>query len=75
MPLVTEIRRDGNRLSLNWGWWHLNCMVSAAKAEGHDLFAEGKVTLTETHSFTDPEDGEVLVLMPGDELGAWREMK
>lgn len=36
---------------------------------------KGKYTLKETHRFLDTTDGEVLELLPGDELRAWRVSK
>lgn len=35
----------------------------------------GSYTLKERHKFIDITDGEVLELLPGDELRAWRSMK
>ena len=31
-------------------------------------------TVQQEHTFTDPSDGEVLTLSPGDVLEAWREV-
>lgn len=71
MPLHTQIVRDGQPLALRWGWWHVNCMDTAAEAEGGNLSREN-VTLTREHTFTDPEDGEVLAPLPGDVLTWFR---
>lgn len=49
----------------------MNCMDTAAEAEGGNLSREN-VTLTREHTFTDPEDGEVLTLLPGDVLTWFR---
>lgn len=73
MPLLTEITRDGEKLKLRWGWWHVNCMSDAAEAEGVRLADVGEYVLTQEHTFTDESDGEVLVLKPGDKLSMWRE--
>lgn len=72
MPLETQIERNGQLLPLRWGWWHVHCMVEAAKAEGVDLHSTGTHTLSQEHTFTDPADGEVLKLQPGDTLRMFR---
>lgn len=84
MALRTAIIRDDEpvRLPNGWGWWHVECMAKAIRAEEDQpdlaLFdalclQDGRYTLTRGHTFTDPDDGEVLVLKTGDVLKAWRD--
>jgi hypothetical protein len=117
MPLNTQIIRDGQSLSLQWGDFHIAAM---ALASGFDAGMEplsdptkiyeidprrfdcypdapfpitrgmsfhlasypalaktplnaGEYTLTSKHQFIDIMDGEILTLLPGDILRAWRD--
>lgn len=71
MPLNIQIVRDGEPLKLRWGFWHLDCISSALRVEGKTL-NDYDYVLTEEHEFTDETDGEVLKLLPGDRIQAWR---
>lgn len=80
MPLYTQIERDGNSLTLNWGWWHVQCMqeiaiIDASHRWGIDcpwhhtpLYLQGKQILECTAIFEDPDDGEILEFRRGDIL-------
>lgn len=117
MPLITQITRDGEPLTLTWGDFHVAAMVIAAALDsGKGPWAEntihgiasqwedkltypadplpisfkdawsicsypviaatplndGPYTLTKPHRFIDQRDGEVLDLLPGDILSAYR---
>lgn len=73
--MITQTTRGDAPLSLRWGWWHNDCFLAAYQAEQpegewRDLFDPG-YTYTEAHSFTDPADGEVLNIQPGDTFSWW----
>lgn len=80
MPLNTQIKDEtGKPLTLNWGWWHVTCMMEAAKAEAGvddfqktELWDKGEITLKNRHGYEDPSDGERLELKPGYTLSMWR---
>jgi hypothetical protein len=70
----TEFRKGGTAAPLRWGWWHIGCFTAAAAQEGVTLHGHhGPYTFTEAHRFTDPDDGEVLIIAPGDQFHAWYE--
>lgn len=88
MPLVAKITRDGENLSLRWGFWHLESMTIAVRNElglkegdpDYPLLnlwsrkdTQSGFTLTQGHQFVDLTDDEVLTLMVGDTLHVWRE--
>ena len=83
MPVYTTLERNGTPLPLRWGGWHLECLWLAMVAEvGEEALAYPRTwagspnsepyTLTAAHTFTDPDDGEVLVIRPGDVYSAGR---
>ena len=71
-------RHDGTPVSLRWGGWHLNCFYGAYHAETGvyrlpalidettGLTTGVSYTYTTNHEFTDPDDGEILVIHAGD---------
>jgi hypothetical protein len=75
MPLRTAIVRDGQPLPLRFGGWHLQCMLDVVEIETGTKNPLGALPYTATaeHTFTDPADGEVLTIKPGDRLDAWRD--
>jgi hypothetical protein len=87
MPLCSQIVRDGENHSLphGWGWWHLECITTAARAQcalPSDMpllevwsqpETQNGVELALAIGFKDPSDGEVLILRPLDRLRVWRE--
>lgn len=120
MPLMTEIRRNGEKMKMpnGWGGFHVAAMVvammfeapeswgdaqpnddldypnepqgigpgdvfslmaypvigqaieNACEANGQD--SSSRYVLQKEHRFIDTQDGEILHLLPGDELSAWR---
>ena len=71
----TQFRRAGadEPARLRWGWWHVDCFSRAVEAEGGTwtgAFDPGYV-FTQAHCFTDPADGEVLEIRPGDTFSWW----
>lgn len=73
MSLRTQIIDGDVHRSLRWGWWHVICLTNAAEAEGVDLWDAAEYVLTQDHSFTDPDDGEVLDLPAGTTIRLWRD--
>lgn len=88
MPFTARIERNGENLSLRWGWWHLEVMTVAVRQELNiekgnpdypllDLWSrkdtQNGFTLSGDYTATDPDDGEVLELHVGDRLHVWRE--
>ena len=85
MALLTSITdRDTDRprkMPHGWGWWHVERMAEVIRIEMG--LPEDTAILTvlnqcphevrQPHVFTDPTDGEVLALHPGDVLDAWRD--
>lgn len=77
MAMLTQII-DGDTdevrsLPHGWGWWHVDSLTKAVKAEGGEFkqaFSPGW-TFTTAHRFVDPADGEVLQIMPGDTFRWW----
>ena len=76
MSLCTQIWRGDMILPVRWGHWHLARLFEFMDWE------TGRTTtiadfdgfvFTKTWAAIDPSDGEVFVIMPGDELSAWRE--
>jgi hypothetical protein len=56
-----------------WGGWHLEVLAAAVAAEGGtwaEAFDPGWV-FAEAHAYHDPDDGEVLVITPGDTFRWW----
>lgn len=83
MALRTQIRRDGENLPLphGWGGWHLAVLADVIRREC-DLPAQTPMLTAFTRSphvvespvsYRDPEDGEVLTLLPGDVLDTWED--
>ena len=86
MALRTMITDAGSteprKMPHGWGWWHVERMAEVIRVEG-DIPADMPLldaltvccpwTVKEPHTFTDPTDGEVLHLSPGDVLDAWRD--
>ena len=73
--MMTQTARGAQPRSLHWGWWHNECFLAAYTAEvptgkWEDLFSPG-YTFTEPHTFTDPADGEILDILPGDLFEWW----
>ena len=120
--LQTRITRDDQALVLNWGWWHVNCMIAIRAIEDEVVTREEYDALQnfypeanrlanrpsmersaldplanivhvlyraywdrvwahvhkvgmwdgyevkQEHTFVDPDDGEVLTILPGDVL-------
>ena len=84
MPLRTAIIDKGTdqprKMPNGWGWWHVERMAEVIREEAGLPEADTMTVLNRTpwevqaeHTFTDPSDGEVLVLNPGDYLHAWRD--
>jgi len=78
MALCTQILRDGENLKLphGWGWWHVECMLRVVRDEvGAEAGLQqlDRHVVLKDHTFTDPDDGEVLTLKPGDQLVAYRD--
>lgn len=84
MALCTRIvKADGEPLPLphGWGWWHVERMVDVIRAEVPTLADANSAsvldhcpyTVVGEHTFTDEVDGEVLVIMPGMVLDAYRD--
>ena len=85
MALCTAIVDAGTdeprKMPHGWGWWHVERIAEVIRTEA-DL-PEDTALLTvlnqcpwevqSPHTFTDPTDGEVLHLSPGDRLDAWRD--
>lgn len=67
----TQFIRNKVAQPLHWGWWHVDCFAAAADAEGKTI-RDGLITFDEAHTFTDPSDGEVLNILPGDQFYTWR---
>jgi hypothetical protein len=74
--------------SLNWGWWHIECMTKVALAHYPELAKDGVTSPLDVWSFPalqsgldvaysmgfkDPYDGEVLIFNAGDRLEVWRD--
>ena len=78
MALRTQIIRNDEPMSLNWGIWHVSVMMEAAQIEEElpwqhtTLATTGRQELNAHHSFIDESDGEVLNLKPGDVLTMYR---
>lgn len=85
MPLITELKRDGVRLTIPWSEWHLNCVLDAAYKErgdygvlrvGTHLFEGGYIYGVEDESliFVDGEKGKqhTFEIKAGDEFNCWR---
>ncbi len=77
MPVTTYLLRDGEPVTLRWGWWHIDCLWRAMCDEvGEEALAYPRTymgfpnsepfTFAAEHTFTDPSDGEVFVILPGD---------
>lgn len=76
-----ELRRPPH----GWGWWHVECMTTAARAHHpevahHGLLevwslpaTSGGLTIEFPMGFKDPDDGEVFILNVGDRLDVWRD--
>lgn len=85
MALRTAITDKGadqpRSMPHGWGWWHVERMAEVIRSEAGLLpEADTMTVLNRTpwvvqseHTFTDPTDGEVLTLAPGDTLHAWRD--
>jgi hypothetical protein len=79
---ITDAGADQPRTMPNgWGWWHVERMAEVIRTEGNlpddvallTVLNQCPWTVEQEHTFTDPTDGEVLVLSPGDVLDAWRD--
>lgn len=77
MAMMTQVidagETDARKLPNGWGQWHLFCLCTALKAEGSELkaaFSPGYI-FQESHTFTDPEDGEVFTVNAGDTFLWW----
>lgn len=73
--MMTQTTRGDAPRSLRWGRWHLDCFEDAYLAEHpagdwKDLFSPG-YTYTQFHEYTDPADGEILSIYPGDTFSWW----
>lgn len=80
MPLVTEFIHRGAPQWLPWGWWHVQRFIDAYNEEvGEEvrkitpLGQLTEYTFADRHEYTDPTDGEVLIIVPGDKFRWWRE--
>lgn len=75
MMMTNYLTPDGEAKPLRWGHWHLACFEAAYKAENpdgdwKDLFDPGYVFRQE-HKYIDPDDGEVLHILPGETFKWW----
>ena len=83
MALCTSITDAGTDTprAVRWGWWHVECMAKVIRTEGNmpadtailDVLSSCPWQVKGEHTFTDPVDGEVFTLHPGDTLDAWRD--
>lgn len=69
MPIITSLRDENNEpIALCWGRWPLDVIWEAIDEELDTIAVPSEVcpyVFTKEHTFTDPADGEVLVLKPG----------
>lgn len=73
--MMTQTQRGDQARALRWGWWHIECFKLAYLDEVphgsfDDLFSPG-YTYKTAHTFTDPADGEILDILPGDRFQWW----
>ena len=77
LPLTTNPRS----MPFGWGWWHVERIAEVIRSEAGlpddvallTVLNQTPHVVEQEHTFTDPTDGEVLVLSPGDTLHAWRD--
>ncbi len=72
MPLMTQItKRNGHKLEVRWGWWHVMMMCEAA---GVSSVFDFPAPFTMPHDFSvcDVRDHEEFTLKEGWVLDMWR---
>lgn len=86
MPLVTELKRNGERVKESWSWWHLNAFCDAMAKEGvpanERLNRMEDYTFTQEHQYADFEEniwsagerGKMyrFTIQAGDKFMCWR---
>lgn len=80
MPMETRLERSGHDVKLKWGYFHLESLSASMKDEGlptkrpedgsNYIYCgfpnDCRYTFKDYHEFTDPVDGEVFQIFPGD---------